>query len=44
MKEKSLFNRRSVIAGAGATAVTLSLGDLLLSDKSLAAARRKHHP
>jgi peptide/nickel transport system substrate-binding protein len=37
MKSKSLFTRRTVIAGAGATAVTLSMGDLLLSSTSLAA-------
>ncbi len=41
MKPKSLFTRRSVIAGAGATAVTLSLGDLILPGTGLAAAMPK---
>lgn len=41
MKSISLFTRRSVIAGAGATAVTLSLGDLIFPITSLAATAPK---
>ncbi len=41
MEEKSLFTRRFVIASAGATAVTLSLGDLILPGSALAATPKK---
>ena len=41
MKSKSSFTRRTVLAGAGATAVTLNLGELIFSGASLAATPKK---
>ena len=41
MEKKSILTRRAVLAGTGATAVTLSLGDLIFPDSALAAATPK---
>jgi len=41
MGPKSVITRRSILAGAGATAVALSLGDLMFPGSSLAATPKK---
>ena len=41
MGPKSVITRRSILAGAGAAAVTLSLGDLMFPGSSLAATPKK---